>query len=232
MNIAKPVAEFLLKNGATIECVTEARHIGESREGYPHNTGRTASGLEVSLDCHLFSTFQGEGWIDQWSVDAPEMIQRVFAKVIRARVQATLVPAAHVTRQIAKLDSVDQDGNMVKVRLNHGVNPVNHVIRIGDEVYGVIMAKELPKRHRLHLDRPLDGDYLKGAPIYGCTVPNGLARFDGVTIVSEPLADIPDRNNIHEREHGLNARISSYSSRWDIEMICGLSVDPSKATLR
>lgn len=235
MNLATIIAEYLLSRNAVIETVVEKTQTGDD-EFYPFNKGKTASGLEVYLDLHYFSTFVGN---TDWD-NLGRLFQRMFYETIRARVQAALTPAAHVDTKIATLDTCDGSKNMVKVRMvNKSQNPLGLVLRIGDEVYGVVQAKPLATRQRLLLDRPIEGNFPRGTPIYGCGVATNppFNNFAGVTLVSTPLDDDPHaQTTIHEKSNGLHVRTTSTpesnGTRRNVELLCGLCVDPEKASVR
>lgn len=233
--IAYHLSNFLLSNGATIEPVVTENQIGPT-PNYLFNTGVTASGLEAELNCHVCDIVTMDAVAFDMT-DSVKALKYLLTSVINARIQATLVLPEHVMRQVAKLDSIDQDGNSIKVRFANGVNPMNHVIKIGDEVYGVTLVKALATRHRLLLDRPLRGRFDKATPIFGCEVPERTGTdFKGVTVISNAFDDGDAEGNQHQCENGLHVRIMhrfvGTKSQYAIESICGLVVDGNIATLR
>lgn len=229
--LAEKVAAFLTSQHAKIESVVT--------ESTVFNTGVTASGLEVTLDVPIQAVFEGRMQDINWQAVQGTFID-AFRESIRARVQAALIPPNYVERQVGKLDTVDADGNMVKIKFVRGVEPMGHVLRIGDEVYGIILSKALSTRHRVLLDRPLaDRNVDRATPVYGCSLAaTNLPHFKGVTIVSNPFDDIPEAFNTHEAVNNLHARISQTPvkgkdcDRFQIDMVCGLHVDPTQASMR
>jgi len=228
--IAEQVSRFLIFQNAKIESV-----VTESTAGI----GVTASGLEVTLDVPMQTVFTGRMQDVNWFAMQATVIE-TFRQTIRARVQAMLIPPDYCKRQVGKLDTVDSDGNSVKIKFARGTEPAGHVLRIGDEVYGIILSKALTTRHRVILDHPLaDKNLPRATPVYGCSVgATNLPSFQGVTIVSNPLGDIPEAFNQHEVVNNLHARISQTAipdkgcDRFQIDMVCGLHVDPTQASMR
>jgi hypothetical protein len=149
------------------------------------------------------------------------------------------VPPEHITKQVAKFHSADSDGNLIKVKMSRGMTPEGHVLKIGNDVYGIISSKALTSRHRLLLDRPISKDTRRGSPIYGCTVPQRATPFKGITIVSSAFDDEPGVDNNHIVADNLHVRITrkldasiKEGVRCTVEILCGLIVDPTVATLR
>lgn len=230
--IAAPIADFLVFQGAKIESVVT--------ESTAFNTGVSASGLNVTLDVPIHSELSGQRQKVNWP-EVQSSIIELFRETIRARVQATLIPPDYCKRQVGKLDTVDGDGNLVKIKFPNNTNVAGHVLKIGDEVYGIIMAKALTTRHRVLLDRPLaDKTLPRGTPVFVCGVGHDpLPSFNGVTVVSNPLDDDPNESiSTHESVRNLHARITQTAlvgegcDRFHIDMVCGLYVDPNKASMR
>jgi len=227
--IAEQVSRFLIFQGAKIESVATEFTAG---------TGVTASGLEVTLDVPMQTVFTGRMQDVNWFAVQATVIE-TFRQTIRARVQGTWVPPDDCKRQVGKLDAVDSDGNSVKIKFARGTEPAGHVLRIGDEVYGIILSKALTTRHRVILDRPLaDRTLARATPVYGCLVgATNLPSFQGVTVVSNPLDNIPEAFNQHEAVNNLHVRVAqtvdlSGNDRFQIDMVCGLHVEPTKASMR
>ena len=232
MNIAQEVAAYLIARGAKIMSATYTA-------APPFSLAKTFCGLEAYLTNSYHMQFI-EADTGEWPA-VERTFEHMFYESIRARVQATLVPAEHCKEKFATLDTIDGDGNMVKVRWDHKTAvPAGTVLKIGDEVYGVIqVAKPLKSRLRLILDRPVFGKFSRGTPIYGCGVATNppFNNFKGVTVVSSPYDDEPGVENQHESStEGLHFRVTRQSdgetTRCVVESLCGLSVDPTTASLR
>ncbi len=225
MSIAQSVAAYMTAKGATIVAAP-----------LPANFGDVASlgpDTNIQLDCHLLYEFVGVT-----GFDLTETFARMFYESIRARVQATLVPAGHCTERVATLDSIEPNGNSIKVRMVKNRQPMGQVFNIGGEVYGVVGVHDLKTRHRLILDRPLRHRPTKGTQITGIGVATNppFNSFKGVTVVSASRPDVPDASLELDTYEGLHFRTlrtpEGNSTRSVIETLFGLYVDSTTASLR
>jgi len=223
MEIAGPVAAYLTAKGAKIEVAPT-----------PSNFGDTVNFLDASvvLDCHLSYSYTGDDG------DFADAFRRMFYESIRARVQATLVPAGHCKDRVATVDSVEPNGNSIKVRMVKHRQPMGQVYLIGGEIYGVVGIHDLKTRTRLLLDRPLKDRPTKGTQIMGCGVATNppFNSFKGVTVVSATRPDVPDAQLELDTYEGLHFRIlrtpEGNKTRSVIETLFGLYVDSTTASLR
>lgn len=224
MSIAGPTVAYLKSKGASI--------VGETS---PARFGDTINFLNASvvLDCLVYYSFIGES-----GFDLVETFRRMFYESIRARVQATLVPAGHCTERIATVDSVEANGNSIKVRMVKHRKPMGQVVLIGDEVYGIVGVHELATRQRLLLDRPAKVHPSKGTQLYGVGVATNppFNSFKGVTIVSAPGLDAPAAKTELDTYEGMHVRTlrtpEGGQTRCVIETLFGMIVDSTTASLR